>query len=223
MGCDIHLVLERRLINKDHKKYEFEFNKESGQYEVMEASGKWHEYAMEEQKKWQPCDICGSHTYGERIYGMFANLAGVRGDWGRNDYPEPKGFPWDSSYAAQEGYTIWIDDNWAERYDKGEIDERAITEERAKEWETKYKCKIIDLQRWSGDVQKRIVDPDYHSASWASRQELEDAFNNLYRKEYNGKEVLIGTYSYYLGLIALMKAFEEDGEYEVRMVYWFDN
>lgn len=225
MGCDIHLALERRLVNKKRVTYSYRFNPKFKKYMVEPDTGEYDEWSKKYQEKWHSCEILGHVEIGERIYGMFANLANVRGDWGETDNPEPKGLPEDVGYQIMRDYTYLVDNEYAIKYDEGKTEVRALSEETAQKWVNEYHCKIVNLGRWEGDtyIEKRVTNPDYHSESWATREELETAFNKLYKKKYNKKNVLIGTYSYYQGIISLMKTFEENGDYEVRMVYWFDN
>lgn len=217
-------MLERKLVNKKKKFYVKYRNWEGTGKTYIEESNLCSEY----ERHWHSCPIMGEPEIGDRIYGMFSRLAGVR-DYSNVKGPKPKGFPKDASREAILGYTIIVDDDMAKRYEEtAGRTTRAVTEERAKKWIENGSSKEMMIEwGYGGDKQKQykrcVTDPDAHSASWSSRKEVEKAFDRLYKTNYNGKTILTGDYTYYKGLIALMKAFEDGGDYEVRMVYWFDN
>ena len=225
MGCDIHLALERKLINKNKKYYKW-VPSESGKWDKLELETNPWEIAFYSEG-WHGCPMFAHATHGERIYGMFSELAGVRGEW-KGVYPEPKGLPEDVTRQILFDYTWEVNDASAKFCKEHDCDWHAVTEEEAKKLIEEYHCKEYKFKHGvdkdGNDVyERRIENPDWHSASWATREELEKAFNKVFVHDYEGEPVMTGDYIYYLGLINLMKTFEEDGDFEVRMVYWFDN
>jgi hypothetical protein len=92
MGCDIHMVLEKKHNGKWVGLHTYESFGPQG----VNAYGK--DYASTEIQ-------CISYKARERHYALFANLAGVRGesDFGN----EPRGIPEDAS-----DLTRMLDDDW---------------------------------------------------------------------------------------------------------------
>jgi hypothetical protein len=81
MGCDIHVVIEKKFGDKWIGMFEL------GAYQYY-GRGAEHEL-LDERPTWVPCP--GS----SRNYELFARLAGVRGEG-----PSPKGLPKDASELA---------------------------------------------------------------------------------------------------------------------------
>lgn len=69
--------------------------------------------------------------------------------------------------------------------------------------------------------QRKITDPDDHSPNWCTTQEMEDAIKEIFWKEEI--QQYVGDYIEWLALLGAMKGIEQNGAYECRAVYWFDN
>lgn len=197
MGCDIHLTLEI----KRKKLYDWEEKRNI-------------------KPTWQHSSIINS--FSSRIYGIFAVLAGVRNYNNLNVIVPNRGFPEDATLYTNELYYLRI-------YHKdGEVpdflqDCRYISQKDANNYVDKCNANIIIKTYGKGanaDEIKYIEDIDYHHANWCTTQEMEECFKAIFVDE-NGN--LEGDYIEWKVLLAVMKAYEESGEYECRAVYWFDN
>lgn len=138
-----------------------------------------------------------------RNYALFAALAGVRGDG-----PEPKGYPEDAGFWADEDATVFISDTPSENYVTPATAERWV-----KEWGCKYRNGRDGAPKW-------VTCPDWHSHSWATIAELEAAVEIGETRDAalgeRWREVE------YRAVLAAMRSLAADGN-EVRAVYWFDN
>jgi hypothetical protein len=152
-------------------------------------------------------------SYGDEInpgrnYIMFGILAGVRGSY-KGSF-DPKGQVDDMGYAAKDNAYMFIVDEPREK----RIRDNYVSREDALRY-VSYGRKIID-DKW-------VEHPDWHSHSWLTIKELEKAFK-LYEKYASkewGEPIKVGIE--YRALLASMKALEDDGNNEVRVVFWFDN
>lgn len=188
MGCDIHLCLERRL-KKDKV---------------------WNEYYTEKAGEWKECNIFGyNRTWGDRIYGMFAQLANVR-NYNDLEHIPLRGFPNDCSDSTLGKYGYRVATEIKEEYYDWEV-----SRENAERWVKdglSYFYKLNNIEYVSG--------PDWHSANWCTTQEMEDCINKLFKEEDGNYK---GDYIEWLAPLGAMKGYEQSGEYEVRAVFWFDN
>jgi hypothetical protein len=157
----------------------------------------------------------GDHLNPGRNYTMFAILAEVRGD-----YPEsfePKGIlPRDemSTAAAHEAYMYIVNDE-DQCCENEHLESGYITRTNALKWAERGYAVIED--QWMEAL-------DYHSHSWMNTAELEEAFQHYLKRqaeEWPDDEVRVPVE--YQAMLAAMKALEQDGENEVRVVFWFDN
>jgi hypothetical protein len=140
------------------------------------------------------------HSFGERVnpgrnYTLFARLNGVRGE-GEPVAPE-RGFPEDAGFYALDDNTLFVtEDGDGERY-----------------------CTLEDARRWTKNplvkIHDRIPDPDWHSHSWVTPDELEKALN---ADDVKAR----GDEPEYKAILAALRSFEKDG-YDARLVFWFDN
>jgi len=97
------------------------------------------------------------------------------------------------------------------------------------EWGDKY-CSKEDaetwvkhgLSKWVDEKHIIITNPDFHSASWLTTQELRQCFDDCF-KESNGTYKANSTYIEWFGLVSLCEGLESSGEYECRVVFVFDN
>jgi hypothetical protein len=151
-----------------------------------------------------------------RNYVMFAILASVRGDYPESFQPKGK-LPKDHmSWTTSGDAYMYIYD----KKDEGKDWEGFVTLKKAKEWE-KYGCKIINRP----DGTPAFVEhPDFHSHSWMSIEELEQAYK-IYTEKASKQwgEEITRPHVEWMALLASMKALEGDDENEVRVVFWFDN
>ena len=152
---------------------------------------------------------------GSRNYIMFGVLAGVR-------VPdvqlfEPKGMPEGSlGYRTSEDY--WL--NVApEAHPEWDDDESWVSLDRATAW--------IESGTSVGDLDdagrlRRVSGPDWHSHSWLTADELEQALNH-YRvvvPKYWPQDD--GVPPEWAAMLASMRSFEASGQ-QSRLVFWFDN
>jgi hypothetical protein len=157
----------------------------------------------------------GDHTNPGRNYTLFGVLAGVRGQY--EDSFEPKGkLPKDEmGFSSQ--YDAWLTIAHVNDVD---VCEGYVKLEDAKKYES-YGRQILNdeegMPRW-------VEHPDWHSHSWMSIDELEEAFKRytVHASAEWGEEITKPPVEY-RALLASMKALEDDGENEVRVVFWFDN
>lgn len=135
-----------------------------------------------------------------RDYRMFGTLAGVRG--GTAMIP-PRGIPSDLACSAEGDWWLYITETPGEEY---------VTAETAAKYHScgsAYKNDRAGKPTW-------IQHPDWHSASWVTCAELEQAVESA-EHEHSYK-----VYSEYRAVLAAMKSLEESG-HETRAVFWFDN
>lgn len=158
------------------------------------------------QNEWRDCRIFGyDRCWGDRIYGMFAALAGVR-NYNDIEHLPVRGMPKDAadgtlkSYGCQVAAVVKYPD-----WQYSEEDAERFVEEG-------------DSEYYDVNGLKYVSDPDWHTPSWCTTSEMEDCINRIFKDE-NGH---IGDYSEWLALLGAMKGYEADGS-ECRAVFWFDN
>ena len=166
-----------------------------------------HMYVQYRDKK----DIGTSHSwwrgfgdrFGCRDYGMFGILADVR--CSTKHQCEVKGIPeFGLSWDCERELYLYI------REDSTQNMENTCTLEQAKQWNRK-----IETDKEGKPY--RTVNPDWHSFSWLTIKELEQAFR-WYKKEFKQNPDIE-----YIAMLKAMKALENDGKNEVVVVFWFDN
>jgi hypothetical protein len=142
--------------------------------------------------------------FGNRDYTLFGILARVRERGFKHSY-EPKGIPeFKLSYICESDLYLQIREEGEEKY------EGSCTLEEAKRWGHP----IINDK--DGKPYKTL-DPDWHSYSWLTIDELKQAFK-WYKKE-TGQKVNIE----YRAMLKAMEELEDEGKNEVVVVFWFDN
>lgn len=152
--------------------------------------------------------------FGCRIYGMFARMANVRayGDHYKVMF-EPRGLPKDmTDWRTVESFYFYVTD------DKAAVD-----------WGFNY-CLREDAERWVekgysewvDEDHRRVTDPDLHSHSWLTTQELRQCFDDCFKQE-DGTMKPYSDYVEWLGLVSMCEGIESTGEYECRVVFAFDN
>ena len=138
-----------------------------------------------DRHEWYNVGIYGE--FSSRIYGMFARMANVRtyGDKYKVQF-EPRGLPDDlTDWATCESFYLYVTNNkeaaeWGEHY---------CLKERAEQW---------------------VEDPDHHSHSWLTTQELRQCFDDCF-KEDDGTYCLNSDYAEWLGIVSLCEGIESDG------------
>ena len=135
----------------------------------------------------------------DRCYLMFGLMAeGVRRDFA--EAIEAKGLPKKSSYQVDGKNTLYITDDGA---GDGE-------------------CSLSDALKWKGEIEYqdgkpvKTVHPDWHSHSWLTVGEFQNALLIANRKSerFNPAD--------YNAALASMQAVEKTG-LKARLVFWFDN
>lgn len=161
---------------------------------------------------WHNVGIYGE--FSSRIYGMFARMANVRAY--RDSYKvqfEPRGFPDDmTDWATRESFYLRVTDNEAAEY----WGKRYCLKENAERWvEEGY-------SKWVDENHTEVTDPDLHSYSWLTTQELRQCFDDCFKQE-DGTYKPNSGYVEWLGVVSLCEGIESDGIYECRVVFAFDN
>lgn len=148
------------------------------------------------------------YTFGGRInpgrnYWLFALLADVRGDGAV--FP-PRGLPDNLAYASRDDNQLYITDSEGDNYVKPEDAARWVAD-----GSSTYVLKHDGAPGW-------VTHPDWHSHSWLTPGELAEVFD-AYAAEHRGEAVGVEYYA----LLAAMRVLEDNGENDVRVVFWFDN
>ena len=157
---------------------------------------------------WQSCGFCGE--FSSRIYGMFARMADVRSymDSYKVQF-KPRGLPDNMSPLTEESfYREVTNDKDLDGY------ESFVSREEAEQWVNEGNSKWVD------EAHKRVTDPDLHSRSWLTTQELRQCFDDCFRQDDGSYQ---GDYVEWLGLVSLCEGIESDGIHECRVVFAFDN
>jgi len=160
------------------------------------------EYREPTQKHWSNF---GEQFRLDRWYGMFAKLADVRNRLGEmKPISKPKGLPNDLGWKTKYGNLLYM-----------ESDKECDCDN------TGY-CSKSDAENWVKHGSSEIIDehwvthPDWHSHSWLTTKELEEAFSDELLEFDEKKSPDYGA------TLNVMKYFESIG-YETRLVFWFDN
>jgi len=152
--------------------------------------------------------------FSSRIYGMFARMAKVR-DYG-GEYKvqfEPRGLPNDiTDWRSRESFFCTVtDDKEASEW----LDHHCLKEQAERWVERGY-------SEWVGEDHREITDPNLHSHSWLTTQELRQCFDDCF-KQQDGTYKPFSDYVEWLGLVSLCEGIESDGIHECRVVFAFDN
>lgn len=147
--------------------------------------------------------------FSSRSYGMFARMAGVR-DYNDNKMFEPRGLPEGMCWATQRAFYMLATDN----KDAAEWGEHYCLKSHAEKW-------IEDgYTQWVDENHRYVINPDHHSHSWLTTQELRQCFDDCFIMEDG---TFSGDYVDWLGLVSLCEGIESTDEYECRVVFAFDN
>ena len=143
------------------------------------------------------------------VYGMFARMAGVRDYQGKKMF-ETRGLPDGIDWTTQQTFYMHV------TTDEGAIEwgQNYCSKENAERWvESGY-------SKWVDETHNLVTDPDHHSHSWLTTQELRQCFDDCFIMEDG---TLSGDYVDWLGLVSLCEGIESTDEYECRVVFAFDN
>lgn len=143
-----------------------------------------------------------------RNYHFFEIIAGVRGD---NSIFETKGIPEDMSWTAQDDWYLYINDESEDENDDGDDDgdgEKIVSLKTALQYQ-EYGSKILYHENGKP---YRVEHPDWHSPTWLSTNELNEAVSHLHMHADPAYEAVL----------AMMESLESNGR-EARLVVWFDN
>ena len=165
-----------------------------------------------ERNEWYNVGFLGEFRC--RIYGMFARMANVRayGDNYKVQF-EPRGLPNDIiDWATRNSFYLYVTDDkaaadWGERY---------CLKEMAEKWVE------LGCSKWVDEDHRTVTDPDLHSHSWLTTQELRQCCEDCFKQE-DGTMKPYADYVEWLGLVSLCEGIESTGEYECRVVFAFDN
>lgn len=177
----------------------------------IECRTKVNPYSTEENR-WYNVGINGE--FSSRIYGMFARMAKVRecGQKYKVQF-EPRGLPQDiTDWKTRESFFCTVTDNEEIAHCLSSY----CSKVNAEKWvENGY-------SKWVGDDHRRITNPDLHSHSWLTTQELRQCFDDCFKQD-DGIYYPNSKYYEWLGLVSLCEGIENDGIYECRVVFAFDN
>lgn len=207
------------------------------------------EYVTEGFKKGETRVEHFATLYGSRDYCLFAALTNgnIRGIDGTGAVPNPKGIPDGVSLRVFDELTLYVSDR-----DSADGGEGTCSLSSAKEWtsENRYGYSssewvtgsynfrrydpskdglLVDGRPKSKDF-KWVTDPDWHTHSWLTANELEaaiESYPEIMRKTW-GDAYEEGSgdqpHSEVFGWLAALKALDErDGVIESRLIFWFDN
>ena len=175
-----------------------------------------HAYLEYKKKVENSYWMCFSRVNITREYSLFGSLSkGVRTNIEGGLLP--RGIPSDLSYVAEKDYTLVVvpDDEYGDGFGW------SCSESDANSWmESGISRRWYGSFSLPGDDSWTVTHPDWHSASWAEKKDLEiayKAYQNTVLPEYlDGKNIPLEV------IIAAMVAYEQNGYYS-RLVYWFDN
>ena len=159
------------------------------------------------------CNVGFRGNFSSRIYGMFARMANVRSYCDKYKVQfEPRGLPEDmTDWCTCECFYMFVTDN----EDAAEWGENYCLRESAEQWVKE------GYSEWFGDDHGRVTDPDLHSYSWLTTQELRQCFDDCFKE--NGDYKPYSDYVDWLGVVSLCEGIESTGEFECRVVFAFDN
>ncbi len=152
--------------------------------------------------------------FSSRAYGMFARMADVR-SYGKHYKVQfkPRGLPKDiTSCSVLHSFYLAVTDS----IDLSGYDPKYFYRADAEKWVKE------GIAEWVDEGKSYITNPDYHSASWLTTQELRQCFDDCFKEE-DGIYKPNSNYIDWLGLVSLCEGIESDGIHECRVVFAFDN
>lgn len=193
MKCDIHLSIEIKNLKRPKN-----------------------------QQYWEDTRLINEYA-GSRVYEMFAVMANVGNYDGLEQIVPDRGFPKDASRRTDEMYYIPIMERkrYSKTYDVPIRDRQFMFENEAREYISKCETKVIKKKYKDGifnSKQTYTEDVNYHSPNWCTSEELKKCIDVALKKED-------GTYYFtdWFCILGVMEGYEKTGDYECRLVYWFDN
>ncbi|MDR2146406.1 MAG: hypothetical protein LBE91_08115 [Tannerella sp.] len=151
--------------------------------------------------------------FSDRIYGMFARLANVRNYNGVKHLPQ-RGIPENISPSTFRGiYKLIVPDS---EYNNESDMEYYYPAKSANRWLKEGSSHVVELYG-----KEYCSNPDWHSYNWCTPDEMAWCVEDTFWDRETGK--LYGDYIEWTALTAYMKALEDNGNNEVRAVFWFDN
>lgn len=164
-----------------------------------------------------------------RDYELFNCLAGVRSDDDDSSLAvvKPRGLPKELGFITEAAFYLYIREDGEE----AESGERSCLREQAKRWVKN------GSSHWCDSTKNQVSDPDAHSMSWATLEELIEVQEN-YTNELSHPNCDLAAI---IGAMQALKRTEKDVDcyydktqnkdieverittYEPRLVYWFDN
>lgn len=158
----------------------------------------------------------GGHINPGRNYTMFGVLAGVRGQYEDSFESKSKLNREEMGWSSRDANWFYINKDVAET----DFENNITNIETARKWEG-YDYRIKNDEHGEPAW---VEHPHWHSHSWMSIEELEEAFKRYVVHASTEWGVEINNVPLeYRALLASMKALEDDGKNEVRVVFWFDN
>lgn len=143
-----------------------------------------------------------------RSYSLFGLIAGVRDDR-YGPVVEPRGYPDDAGWEANDDAYLFIDD---------ECDD------------TEGFCSLASAEQWArhGSVIEyhesgepwRVTGPDWHSHTWLTPDEMQQIFDR-YNELFAAAGYDVGVE--WRAVLGAMRVLEDDGKNDVRVICWFDN
>lgn len=158
----------------------------------------------------------GGHINPGRNYTMFGILACVRGQYEDSFEPKGKLDREEMGWSSRDANWFYINKDVA----KTDFENNITNIETARKWEG-YGCRIENDEHGE---HAWVEHPNWHSHSWMSIEELEKAFKRyVVHASTEWGEEINNVPLEYRALLASMKALEDNGKNEVRVVFWFDN
>jgi hypothetical protein len=128
-----------------------------------------------------------------RDYSLFAALSDTRNDGDIEPISEPRGLPVAISTWVSDENTLLVSD--------GDGESGGTTKERAKQWVEG------GSSHWVGNGHSRVTHPDWHSHSWVTADEFEEAMRRAKTKSPEAQATLAALRALPNGIL----------------VFWYDN
>lgn len=153
----------------------------------------------------------GWRCFGGRInpgrdYHLFGMLAGVRGGLGRGAIFPVRGKPRDMGICAASDAIMRVSEERAGS--DGYIDKKT-----AEEWIRRGSAE------WIGNRKEAVTHPDWHDFTWLTVEEFADVLHLAEDDDRRGYR--IG--EEYWAIAAALREIERRGDFNARVVFWFDN
>ena len=222
MGCDIHLVLEKR----QRKTVTCPMTRVIGFDKCTLGETVIEKKKAHKNEKWETCDYTYHRPfYVVRQYPIFARLANVR-NYGNYEHIPIRGFPDDADWKTKQLYCCQVvpDDEYNahveedSEYECGHVSESAADRFLREGDSKEYKIENNDYLKQF----RFITDPDAHHPNWCTTEELKKIIRETFHNEETG-EWEGWWFEDWTALLGMMEGYELGGYYECRAVFWFDN